>query len=125
MRILLAAAALLLASGCGSEEAPPEPDDGKLRPPPTGERMTEAAACTALSDAHTKHMLSSGCAGTTRTCPALLRTQSGSDCDEYDKVSLNACIAYIKEQATCPDIAGSLDQCIVYAYPESAPAGCP
>jgi hypothetical protein len=125
MRILLAATALLLASGCGSEEAPPEPDDGKLRPPPTGERMTEGAACAALSDAHTKQMLSVGCAGTTRTCPSLLRIQSGSDCVEYDKGSLDACIAFINDQPTCSEVAASIDECIVYAYPASAPAGCP
>lgn len=127
MRILLVAAALLLASGCGSDEAKPAPttDDGKLRPPPSGERMTEAAACDALSDAHSKMMLAVGCAGTSRTCPTLLRSQSASECVEYDKGSLDACIAHIEAQTTCPDVASSLDECIVYAYPESAPAGCP
>ncbi|MBK9263504.1 MAG: hypothetical protein IPM54_27320 [Polyangiaceae bacterium] len=126
MRILLAAAALLFASGCGSEETPPEqPSDGKIRPPPSGERMTEAAACAALSDAHLDKLLAVGCAGTSRTCPTLLRSQSGTECVEYDKGSLDGCVAHIDAQATCSEVAASIDDCIVYAYADSAPAGCP
>jgi hypothetical protein len=125
MRILLAAAVLLLVPGCGTEDPPLEPSDGKIRPPPSGERLMEAPACAALSDAHSKMMLSVGCAGTTRTCPTLLRAQSGSECAEYDKGSLDGCITHIQAQTTCPEVAASLDECIVYAYPASAPAGCP
>jgi hypothetical protein len=128
MRILLAAAALmLLVSGCGSVEPEPEKpsDDGKLRPPPNGVRTTETAACNALSAAHSKTLLGIGCVGTTRDCPSWVRTQSGADCLQYDQGSLEGCIAHIKEQTTCADLAASVDECIVYAYADSGPAGCP
>lgn len=125
MRILFAAVALLFVSGCGSDEIPSTPDDGKIRPPPSGERTTEPAACSALSDAHSKALLSIGCAGTSRTCPSLLRTQSGAECLEYDKGSLDGCIAHLNAQTTCPDLAKAIDVCVVFAYEGSTPAGCP
>jgi len=125
MRFLLAAA-LLFVSGCGPYDlTPSQPNDGKLRPPPSGERMAEASACSALSDAHSKALLGAGCVGTVRTCPTLLRLQSGAECLQYDKGSLDGCIAHINEQTMCSDIAGAIDDCIVYAYADSAPAGCP
>jgi hypothetical protein len=125
MRILIVAAALLFVSGCGADETPSTPSDGKIRPPPSGERTTEAIACDAFSDAHSKALLTVGCAGTSRTCPSLLRTQSGADCLEYDKGSLDGCIAHINAQTTCSDLAVAIDVCVVHAYGESAPAGCP
>jgi hypothetical protein len=125
MRILFAAAALLFVSGCGSDEMPSTPDDGKIRPPPSGERTTEAAACSALSDTHSKALLSVGCVGTARACPGLLRTQSGAECLEYDKGSVDGCVAHIKAQTTCSDLGVAVEACVVFAYDGSAPAGCP
>lgn len=126
MRILLTAAVFLFVSGCGADEVPVTPNDGKIRPPPSGVRTTEAIACSALSDAHSKTLLTVGCVGTSATCPGLLRTQqSGATCLEYDKGSLDGCITHIKAQTACPDIATALGACIVYAYEGSAPAGCP
>ena len=125
MRILLVAA-LLLVSGCGSDEVVPTPSDGKVRPPPSGERMLEDAACTALSDAHSKALLTVGCVGTSPACPSLLRAQQGGvACLEYDKGSLDGCIAHVNAQMTCDDLSTAITACIVYAYADSAPAGCP
>ncbi len=124
MRILLVAA-LLVVSGCGPDEVPAPPDDGKIRPPPSGERVSEDVACTAFSDAHSKALLAKGCVGTGSTCPSLLRVQSKADCLEYDKGSLDGCIQHINMQTTCDGISAALNACIVYAYADSAPAGCP
>ncbi len=127
MRILLAVAALmLLVSGCGSDESEPDPpSDGKIRPPPNGVRTTETAACNALSDAHSDTLLGIGCVGTTRDCPSWVRTQSGGECLQYDQGSLDGCVAHLKAQTTCADLAASIDECIVFAYAGSGPAGCP
>lgn len=126
MRILLVVAVLMFVSGCGSEEpAPSVPNDGKLRPPPSGEKVTEAAACNALSDAHSDALLSLGCVGTVRACPTLVRLQSGGDCLQYDQGSLNGCVEHIQKQTTCSDLAAAVEECIVYSYADSAPAGCP
>lgn len=125
MRILLIAAMLMLVSGCGDEPAPSEPADGKVRPPPSGEKITEAAACNAFSDAHSKALLALSCVGTARTCPTLLRLQSGANCLQYDKGSLDGCVTHINEQTTCADLGDAVNDCIVYSYADSAPAGCP
>jgi hypothetical protein len=125
MRILFAAVALLFVSGCGSDQVPTTPEDGKIRPPPSGERTAESVACDALSNAFSKALLSVGCAGTLRTCPTLLRTQSGAECLEYDKGSLDGCIEHLQAQTTCSDLAAAIDVCVVFSYGESAPAGCP
>jgi len=125
MRILFVAVTLLGVSGCGADETLPTPSDGKIRPPPNGEHIAEAVACKALSDAHSKTLLTVGCAGTARSCPGLLRTQSGADCLEYDKGSLDGCVAHIESQMACADVNAAIEACIVFAYAESAPAGCP
>lgn len=125
MRILFVAAALICISGCGPDETTPAPSDGKIRPAPNGEHIAEAAACKAFSDAHSKKLLAVGCVGTAPSCPGLLRTQSGADCLEYDKGSLDGCIAHIDAQTDCAGINAAIVNCVVYAYAESAPAGCP
>lgn len=125
MRIPFVAVALLCFSGCGADETTPTPSDGKIRPPPNGVHIAEAVACKALSDAHSQTLLTVGCAGTARSCPGLVRAQSGADCLEYDQGSLDACVAHIKSQDACMDINAALDVCIVFAYEGTAPAGCP
>lgn len=125
MRIVSTALVVFFLSGCGADETPSTPDDGKIRPPPSGERTTEALACSALVDAHSKTLLAVGCVGTARSCPSLVRSQSGADCLQYDKGSLDACVAHINAQMACEDIGAAVDACIVYAYADSAPAGCP
>jgi hypothetical protein len=109
--------------GC-SDEAP-TPDDGKFHPPPSGEHTTEALACKALVDAHSAHLLSIGCAGTSRTCPGFLRAEFGVDCQEYDKGSVDGCVAYYQSQTTCQDLSAALDICVITAYPGTTSAGCP
>lgn len=127
-RILPIFAFGLFMLGCGADEPTsptPPPNDGKLHPTPSGERIAEAAACSALADAHSKTLLAVGCVGTTQSCPTLLRLQSGSDCLQYDKGSLDGCVAHIKEQTMCMAINASVNECVVFSYAGSAPTGCP
>lgn len=125
MRIWFVAATLLCISGCGVDETTPAPSDGKIRPPPNGVHIAEAVTCKALADAHSQKLLAVGCVGTAPACPGLLRTQSGIDCLEYDQGSLDGCIAHIESQMVCADVNAAIVNCIVHAYAESAPAGCP
>ncbi len=117
----------ILLAACGSEEPPPtsEPDDGKFRPPASGERTTEAIACNTLVDAHGKRMLSLGCAGTSRTCPGMLRALFGAECLQYDKGSVDGCVEFFAAKDTCAEIGAALDTCVVTAYEDTTPAGCP
>jgi len=123
-KTLLALLLLTLPLGCSDEPAP-EPSDGKYHPPPSGEHTTEKLACDALVDTHQKRLLEIGCVGTSRTCPEFLRTQFSGDCLEYDKGSVDGCLAYINEKTACADINAALDGCVITSYPDTAPAGCP
>lgn len=121
------ALALMLVA-CGSDEGDNttgDPGDGKYRPPSSGEHTTEAIACNALVDAHSKQLVALGCSGTSRICPNMLRTEFAESCLEYDKGSVDGCVAYYKMQASCADLATALDACVITAYEGSAPAGCP
>jgi hypothetical protein len=116
----------LICFGCGGEEAPP-PDtgDGKVHPPASGERTTEALACDTLINTHGKQMLAQGCVGTSPTCPAFLRSEFNADCLQYDKGSVDGCLEFYKTKTTCDDLRKALDECVITAYTDSAPAGCP
>jgi hypothetical protein len=119
----LALAALLLS--CSDDPSAAPPDDGKYRPPGNGQRTTEALACQALVDSHSQTLLTLGCAGTSRTCPSFLRAEFGADCLEYDKGSVDGCVAYYESKTTCADLATALDACVITDFEGSAPAGCP
>lgn len=128
MRKMLATIALTaLVAACGTEDPTPEQpgDDGKYHAPASGEHTTETLACSSLVDGHGKQMLSLGCISTSRTCPGFLRTQFGADCLEYDKGSVDGCLAYFKTMTTCQDLSAALDGCVITSYPGTAPAGCP
>jgi hypothetical protein len=126
-RVLIALFVSLL--GCGAGEGPddkPDAGDGKYRPPPSGEHTTESGACKTLLDAHSNQLLMLGCAGTSPTCPSYLRVEFGGvACMEYDKGSVDGCLAYFKMQSTCEDLGRALDECVITAYPGTEPAGCP
>lgn len=126
MRVSLVVLFCAMLAGCGADEPPEKvPDDGKIRPKPSGERTTEALACDALTSGHSKLMLSLGCFGTSRTCPSMLRAQFAEACLEYDKGSVDGCLAHYADQTSCEDLSAALDICVVTAYEGSAPAGCP
>jgi len=126
LRAVLALSLLLAACGTEDPEPTPEPDDGKYRPPPSGERTTEASACNTLVDAHGDRMLSLGCAGTSRTCPAFLRAQfEGVACMEYDKGSVDGCLEFYATKTTCPELSAALETCVITAYEGSMSANCP
>ncbi|UQA56410.1 hypothetical protein [Polyangium aurulentum] len=113
---------------CGSDEGPnddPDAGDGKYRPPPSGVHTTEDAACKTLLDAHSKQMLTLGCAGTSPVCPNYLRVEYGGvKCMEYDKGSVDGCLAYFQMQSTCDALGDALADCLITAYPGTEPAGC-
>jgi hypothetical protein len=119
----------LLLTACGSESDPPPPDpgDGKVRPPASGVHTSETAACDALLNAYDGHRNALGCTvGTTRTCPGFLRAQfAGVTCMEYDQGSVDGCIAYYQDQTTCDALAQAAELCVVTAYPGTEPNGCP
>lgn len=133
--LLLSLFSLLLPviPACGGDDGDPptndEPDagDGKVRPPPSGVHITEAAACDALLAAFDARRQTLGCTViTSRTCPNLVRAQvSGEACLEYDEGSVNGCVAHYNEQSTCEALAAALDDCIATSYPGTQSANCP
>ena len=70
-------------------------------------------------------VLAQGCVGTSPTCPSFLRTEFSADCLQYDKGSVDGCLAFYKTKTTCEDLRKALDECVITAYTDSAPAGCP
>ncbi|MRG90664.1 hypothetical protein [Polyangium spumosum] len=125
LRAAILLAMLLGACGGGDPEPTPLPDDGRYRPPASGERTTEAIACDTLVDAHADRMLKLGCAGTSRTCPGFLRAEFGAECLEYDKGSVDGCLAFYASKTTCQELNDALGACVITAYEGSTPAGCP
>lgn len=131
MRRMFGAVALILAAalaaGC-SEDPPddtqPEAGDGKYHPPPNGTHTTEALACNALVNGHSKRMLALGCTGTSRTCPGFLRSNFGASCLEYDQGSVDGCLAYYDMQKSCEELAPALEGCMITSYPGTMSAGC-
>jgi len=116
---------MFVSLGCGEDPAPVDPGDGTFHPPASGERTTEAIACKMLIDTHGNQMLMQGCVGTSPTCPAYLRSEFGADCLQYDKGSVDGCLAYFKDKTTCDELRPALQTCVITAYTDSAPAGCP
>lgn len=123
----------LVIPACGGDDGDPpsneQPDagDGKVRPPPSGVHITEAAACDALLAAFEARRQALGCTViTSRTCPNLVRAQVGGEaCLEYDEGSVNGCVAHYNEQTSCEALAEALDNCIATSYPGTQSANCP
>ncbi|TKD08531.1 hypothetical protein [Polyangium fumosum] len=125
LRVALIFSMLLAACGGEDPDLTPLPDDGRFRPPASGERTTEALACNTLLDAHSKRMGTLGCFGTSRTCPGFLRAEFGAECLEYDKGSVDGCLEFYAAQTTCDEIKVALEGCVITAYTGTTPAGCP
>jgi hypothetical protein len=125
----VAIALLVSLFACGTDEGPGDENDagdGKFRPPPSGVQTTENVACKTLLDAYSNQLLMLGCAGTSPTCPNYLRVEYGGvACMEYDKGSVDGCLAYFKMQSTCDELTRALARCVITAYPGTEPAGCP
>ena len=66
------------------------------------------------------------CVGTSQTCPALIEaTAGGATCLEYDHGSVQGCVAYFGQQASCDALAAAVPNCVPASFDGSAPAGCP
>ena len=130
--LALAAPLFVLASpGCGSETgsgttgALPDADDGKVRPAGNGKPMSEAAACTSLTDAQAQRSTAVGCTSTGRVCPDFLRAQSAVECVQYDEGAVQGCIQFYNEATTCDAVRKAGEICVVATIAGIAPKGCP
>ena len=99
--------------------------DGKYHPPSNGMAMTEDAACKALQNALSSKVQSLACVMTARTCPDLVRRVGGADCLQYDQGTVQGCVTYYQESASCDELKTRADDCAFEAIEGSAPAGCP
>ena len=131
--VLLVTTSLVIAfsSGCGADTTSgttgdlPDANDGKFHPPGNGTPMSEATACTTRTDAQTPHYTAPGSASTTRVCPDFLRTQSGTECLQYDQGAVNGCLQFYSDAKTCMDLSKAAGTCVVATIASSAPKGCP
>jgi len=128
--LALAVTAALSTAACGSSSGPAGGaggmDDGKVHPAGNGQHETQDAACAALSQAQDARNQALACIATSRPCPTLVLVQvGGTECLEYDQGSVQGCIDYYGQQGTCDALAKAIDDCVVTAFPESAPSGCP
>ena len=135
MRSFILLAALLSLLACGSSETAstassssssgtPEAGDGKVHPPGNGTHETEAAACTALTNAQTAVRGKLSCAGTSRTCPDFLRFTFVTACLEYDQGSVAGCVAYYNQAKTCDELNQAITDCVITSFPGTMSAGC-
>lgn len=100
--------------------------DGKYRPAGNGQHISQDEACTLLSEAQDAQITALGCTATQRPCPSLILVQvGGTECLEYDQGTVQGCVAYYNEQSTCDALAAAADACVVTAFADTAPAGCP
>lgn len=130
------AGALLFATtvlvGCSSEPASgttsdePDASDGRYHPQGNGKAMTEADACTALSNARkTKAHELGDCPATVRPCPSFLRAQfPGSDCSEYDEGTVSGCVDYYAAKTSCESLATAVADCAVAPLSGTLSPGC-
>ncbi len=129
--LLPAFAALLAPLGCSGDGSattsgdPMEASDGKFHPPGNGMAMNEADACNALTDTQAQRLQFLGCAGTTRTCPDLLRVEFVTHCLQYDQGSVQGCMTYYSDQKNCADLIKSIGDCSVTPLAGTEPKGCP
>jgi len=99
--------------------------DGKYHPEPNGTHISETAACAMLVKRQETRLLALSCVGTGQTCPSFLRAQFTTACMEYDKGSVEGCLAYYDQQSSCAAVRASFDNCVITPYPGTEPAGCP
>jgi hypothetical protein len=119
----------LAVSACGSDGGGGGGAGGgdcKVHPAGNGQHQSEADACDALADAQNARSKAMECTTTLRPCPTLLQVMAGgTTCLEYDQGSVQGCVDYYNQQTTCEDLAKAIDACVVTAFTDSAPNGCP
>jgi hypothetical protein len=129
--LLCGSLASVSPAACGGDDtgSAPQPDagDGKIHPEPNGVHVSEDAACQALLNGYEARYAALGCTvGTMRTCPSLVRAQvGGAMCVEYDEGSVQGCVEHYAKQTSCEALALSVDECVITAYLDTAPNGCP
>jgi hypothetical protein len=128
--LVLAVTSVLATAACGSNGGTGGGaggmDDGKYHPAGNGQHESQADACDALSKAQDARNQALACIATSRPCPTLVLVQvGGTECLEYDQGSVQGCVDYYNQQTTCDALAKAVDDCVVTAFPDSAPKGCP
>jgi hypothetical protein len=99
---------IALAMGCSSEagDAPQGPA-GPFVPAGDGVLQSEAEACEAITDALAAQASKLGCATTFVACPNYLRKIAPThDCRDWDRGSVQGCVAYVQGYASCDDFSG-------------------
>jgi hypothetical protein len=120
----LLALVLLAPAACSSGGE--TQSDGKVHPEGDGVRQSEADACAALSAGIDAAFAKLGCVATSQLCPSLIQvTASGATCLQYDRGSVQGCVAYFGEQTSCEALTAALGNCVPASFAGSAPAGCP
>jgi hypothetical protein len=115
---MLLGGALVLPFACTTS---PETKDavparpGLIMPDASGERISEAAACSALVGALSGAQARLGCVleGGIPGCPAYIRPVGGAACLSYDKGTVEGCTALIASFASCAEL--ETKRCIVAA----------
>lgn len=124
---------LLITVACGSDTTADDDgsgtgaggvDDGKLRPPPNGVRISEEQACEAMRTAVDDAARTMNCTKTLRACPNFLRVTYTTQCAQFDEGSVQGCVDHWTGITNGCQFLNESD-CVVTYYPESAPAGCP
>jgi hypothetical protein len=97
--------------------------DTRYHPEPNGAQITETEACIQLQTVIQDKIENLGCTKTSPTCPNLLRAYYQPACMKYDQGTVQGCIDYFNDKFQCVELDES--QCVLIAYPETAPTGCP
>jgi len=127
--ICLALAATLLVVACEDEE-PVDDDgsasassgtggtinDGKLRPPGNGTMISEDQACATMQSSFEGRQMALGCSFTVQLCPGFVRgLQVEAMCVAYDEGSVQGCVAYYEEAASCAELDSK--RCVPAIFP--------
>jgi hypothetical protein len=97
--------------------------DTRYFPEGNGKPLMEAESCQAIQEALTDAAFRVGCVATVQQCPGMVRSIYGKDCMQYDEATVNACVAFYAKAKTCDEITP--EQCVLTAFPTTAPFGCP
>ena len=120
----LASVLLWVGAGCGDSGGAGGAGDGRFHPDASGVGIDETAACDALRAALDTKSTGLSCVSTFRVCPSLVRTESGEDCAQYDKGTIDGCVAYFGDAKDCDDLKARSESCAFEAIDGSAPGGC-
>jgi hypothetical protein len=96
---------------------------GLVTPDANGTPISESAACSAVLDGLTAARARLSCAsdGGPLACPAYIRPPGGTRCLQYDKGTVDGCVAIIASYKSCAELESK--PCIVTALAQTEP-GC-